>query len=102
MLKVSEKQTRQYLCCSTHVSVSAAYFSTEITTPFFWESPLVAVEIIMSPGEKNCNSRWGYEKKRREIPGATEILCVDFLIIKKKKGEEKKKQTEGSGLKSWL
>lgn len=32
MLKISEKQTRQYFCCCSHVPTSAAYFSTEITT----------------------------------------------------------------------
>lgn len=63
----------------------------------------------MSPGKKKGNSRWGYGKKRekfpeqqREIPRVTEILCTDFLMIEKKKEKNggKKKQVEGSGLKS--
>lgn len=79
MLKNSEKESRLYLCCCSHGSASAADFSAEITT-LVWEFPLVAVEIMISPGEKKRQFWEKFPEWQREIPRVTQVLCVTLII----------------------
>lgn len=83
MLNISEKQSRQYLCCCSHVSASAGYFSTEITT-FCLRIPISCCGDNYESRGKKKKEILGEDMKRgrRKIPGAAEMLCADFLIEK--------------------